>query len=167
MADLVIELTKRRDGSVVTRFVRPDGSVTWQRKEGPNAAFFAAHDLMHFAVETVAAHRRGFYGLVAEGWNLSDFGTPWPRGRLPADAEPAELLVSFLESERAAGTEWPAAEFNDRVAQFQAERGLPSPTDLDEELLRRIRDTAEELRARWFALPDGEALRLAFPLDET
>jgi hypothetical protein len=26
----------------------------------------------------------GFYGLVAEGWNLTDFGKPWPRGPVPA-----------------------------------------------------------------------------------
>jgi hypothetical protein len=69
-----------RYGSVVSHYERADGTATWERKEEPNAWFFVAHDLTHFAVETILGYRRGFYGLVAEGWALSDFGTPWPRG---------------------------------------------------------------------------------------
>jgi hypothetical protein len=73
----------------------------------------------------VLRHRRGFYGLLAEGWDFSDFGAPWPRGPLPADAEPAELIVGFLDMERACVTEWPAAEMNAQAAQFFAIHRLP------------------------------------------
>ena len=64
---LTIKFTKRRDGTVISRFERADGTATWQRKDGPQASFFAAHDLTHYALETTLGYRRGFYGLVAEG----------------------------------------------------------------------------------------------------
>jgi hypothetical protein len=55
-------------------------------------------------------HRRGFFGLIAEGWELSDFGSPWPRGRIPADAEPSEGIVGLLDLERYQGTRSPPAD---------------------------------------------------------
>jgi len=162
MTTLRIKMTKRRDGSVVTRFERADGTATWQRKHGPHARFFAVHDLEHYAVETTLAHRRGFYGLVAEGWNLGDFGTPWPRGPLPADAEPAELIVGFLDGERAGGVRWSAAEFNVKAAVYYAQHGLANPPTLDDETLGRIRAAARSLRERWDAVAEGETLELTF-----
>ena len=119
-AMLTIKFSKRRDGSIISRFERADGTATWQRKEGAQANFFAAHDLTHYALETTLGYRRGFYGLVAEGWDLSDFGTPWPRGPLPADAEPAELIAGLLDGERAAGERSSAAEFNEKIAMYYA-----------------------------------------------
>src|SRR5205814_4135051 len=75
-----------------------------------------------FRSETVLGHHRGFYGLVADGWDLSDFGAPWPKGRLPADLDPSELIVGFLDVERAGGVEWNAGEFNAGVAKYYADR---------------------------------------------
>jgi len=166
MATLYITMTKRRDGAIVSRFERPDGTATWQRKEGATARFFAVHDLEHYAVETTLGYRRGFYGLVAEGWNLADFGSPWPRGRLPADAEPAELIVGFLDGERAGGVEWTAEDFNERAAGYYAEQRLENPPRLDEETLACIRAAARELRERWDAVPEGGTLELTFVRDE-
>ena len=68
---LRIQITKRPDGNGVLRCVRADGSVTWQKQER-HAAFFALHDLTHFAVESTLGFRRGFYGLLAEGWDVED-----------------------------------------------------------------------------------------------
>ena len=41
---------------------------------------------------------RGFYGLVALGWDLSDFGKPWPRGPLPDET----LVLGFSPAATAA-----------------------------------------------------------------
>ncbi|MDF2775439.1 MAG: hypothetical protein K0S86_4940, partial [Geminicoccaceae bacterium] len=71
---LRIRIKKNADGSAALTCIRADGSVTWQRQEGAQGRFFPRHDLTHFAVETTLGHRRGFYGLVAEGWNITDFG---------------------------------------------------------------------------------------------
>jgi len=60
---LSIQITKRSDGGGVLRCVRADGSVTWQKQTARHAAFFALHDLTHFAVETTLGYRQGFFGL--------------------------------------------------------------------------------------------------------
>ena len=46
---------------------------------------------------------RAFYGLLAEGWDLSDFGKPGTKGPLPEDAHVAELIVGFFDLERTTG----------------------------------------------------------------
>ncbi len=76
MNDLLIRIKKNTDGSAALSCLRADGSVTWQRHNGKQGRFFPFHDLTHYAVETVLEHRRGFYGLVAGGWDLTDFGNP-------------------------------------------------------------------------------------------
>ncbi len=161
MAELLIRIKKKPDGSAALTCVRADGSVTWQRQEGTAGRFFPVHDLTHHAVETVLGHRRGFYGLVAEGWDLTDFGAPWPKGPLPADAEPAELIVGFLDVERASGAEWSAAEFNAHAAQHASARG-GNTCALTDEQLARIRARRQELLSRWRALPPGDALELEY-----
>ena len=107
MNDLLIRIKKKSDGSAALSCLRADGSVTWQRQNGQQARFFPLHDLTHYAVETVLGHTRGFYGLVAEGWDLTDFGSPWPRGPLPPEALVSEFIVGFLDRERGAGVVGP------------------------------------------------------------
>jgi hypothetical protein len=165
VAGLVIHIKKNTDGSAALSCRRADGSVTWQRQNGQQGRFFPLHDLTHYAVETVLRHPRGFYGLVAEGWDLTDFGQPWPRGPMPVEALASELLVGFLDHERGAGVEWPADDFNASAAAHYAAHALqrteaPVVTDAD---LRHVRDTRRELFARWAALPAGETLELTFP----
>ena len=68
---LKIEIVKQPDGAGVLRCTRKDGSVTWQ-KQTKHAAHFALHDLTHYAVESTLGCRQGFFGLVAEGWDIED-----------------------------------------------------------------------------------------------
>ena len=163
VARLVIQIKKKSDGSAALSCRRPDGSVTWQRQEGQQGRFFPLHDLTHYAVETVLRHPRGFYGLVAEGWDLGDFGNPWPRGPMPVEALASELLVGFLDHERGAGALWSAEDVNASAATHYAERGVSGAPVVTEEELNKVRDTRRELFARWAALPAGEALELPFP----
>ena len=76
---LQIEIVKQPDGAGVLRCVRQDGSVTWQ-KQTRHAAHFALHDLTHYAVETALGYRRGFFGLIAEGWDVDDTTGKGARG---------------------------------------------------------------------------------------
>ena len=162
MPELLIRIKKKSDGSAALTCARRDGSVTWQRQEGEQGRFFPIHDLTHYAVETVLGHRRGFYGLVADGWDLSDFGAPWPKGRLPADLDPSELIVGFLDRERAGGVEWSAAEFNEGAAKYYAQHRLAGTCLVTGEQLKQIRAALREVIARWQALPAGETLELPF-----
>jgi hypothetical protein len=159
----VIQIKKKTDGSAALSCRRGDGSVTWQHHNGQQGRFFPLHDLTHYAVETVLHHPLGFYGLVARGWDLTDFGKPWPRGPLPVEALASELLVGFLDRERGAGVLWAADDFNSSAATHYAERGLSGAPVVTDDNLRDVRDKRRELFARWAALPAGETLELPFP----
>ncbi len=165
---LLIRIKKHADGSAALSCTRADGTVTWQRQQGAQASFFPRHDLTHFAVETVLRHERGFYGLVAGGWDLTDFGAPWPRGRLPADMDPSELIVGFLDTERASGTRWTADDFNDKAAAYHRDHGLTAPPPiLTDDDLARVRQRRAELFEQWDAVPAGGTLELSFDLAGT
>ena len=86
MNDLLIRMKKHPDGRASLTCVRADGTSTWQTPKAAQGHFFAQHDLTHYAVETILGCRQGFYGLLADGWNITDFGVPWPRGPMPAEA---------------------------------------------------------------------------------
>ena len=158
----VVRIKKGTDGRTALSCERADGTTTWQRQKGAQASFFPRHDLTHYAVETVLGHTKGFYGLVAAGWDLSDFGTPWPRGQLPKDANLSEIIVGFFDRERASGQMGSAQEINDEMAQFADENGLPAPEQLTERDLSRVRKRRSELFAQWDAVRPGEALELPF-----
>lgn len=158
-APLTIRIKKKADGSAALSCLRADGSVTWQRQTGPQGAFFPLHDLTHYAVETELGLEQAFYGLVASGWEFADFGQPWPRGAIPAQAGMAELIVGFLDTERASGATWTAAAINETAALHESGANVR----LTDSELARIRDTRHALFDRWRSLPAGETLELSFP----
>jgi hypothetical protein len=160
---LTIALTRRPDGAVVLTLRRADGTSTWQKRTGPTAEFFAVHDLTHYAVETELGFDRAFYGLVAEGWALTDFGTPWPRGPLPPEALPAEVIVGSFDTARASGERLTADACNASAAAYFANAGRSSPVAVTDEALDRIRTRLSELVWRWHALAPGETMELEFP----
>jgi hypothetical protein len=159
---LVIRIKKGADGRTALSCNRPDGTTTWQRLEGARAAFFPGHDLTHFAVETTLGYEKGFFGLVAGGWDLSDFGSPWPRGPLPAEANLAEMVVGFFDRERQSGDIGSATELNQIISEYCAKTSLPTGEQLAEDDLWRVRRKRGELFAQWKSLPPGEALELTF-----
>jgi hypothetical protein len=159
---IVVRIKKGTDGRISLSCARADGTATWQKQHGAQASFFPRHDLTHYAVETVLGHRQGFYGLLAAGWNLPDFGTPWPHGALPKDANLTEIIVGFFDRERASGEMGTAEEVNEQLAQFAGESGLPAPEILTEADLSRVRKKRGELFARWDAVQPGDALELPF-----
>jgi hypothetical protein len=159
--NLLIRIKKNADGRSSLSCTRADGSTTWQSMKNAQAAFFPRHDLTHYAVETVLGHRRGFYGLVASGWDLTDFGAPWPHGRIPAESVVSEMIVGFLDLERATGELVRAEDFNERLSEFCAANQLET-VQLSDEDLARVRQKRGELFAMWEAVKPGDALELPF-----
>lgn len=162
---LLIQITKRADGGGLLRCVRADGSFTWQKQESRHAAFFALHDLTHFAVETTLGFRRGFFGLVAEGWEIEETTGQEARGAIPDEAKAVEYIVGSLDGERASGAVWTADDFNRQAAIHAASASLPSPRPLTDEELTRVRARRAELFAKWRAIAPGEALELTYAFD--
>jgi hypothetical protein len=162
MPDLTVRIKKNADGSGALTAIRRDGTVTWQRQKHTVGPFFALHDLTHYAVETTLGYTDAFYGLVADGWNLTDFGAPWARGPLPAEAGAAELIVGFLDTERASGTRWTADEFNDKTRLYYEQHGVNGACHITDQQLEDIRRCRAELFARWDDVPAGGTLELEF-----
>jgi len=164
MPQLILQFTKRKDGGALLRCIRADGSATWQRQDDSRAAFFPEHDLTHYAVETELGFRRGFYGLIADGWEIEETTGKGARGPLPDEAIEAEYIVGSLGAERAGGAACTAEEFNDLASAFAKTRGRPDPRPLTDPELSRLRSRVDELVLRWRALQVGATLELSFPL---
>ncbi len=166
---LTLQLKKHPDGRTAFTLVRADGTRTWQRQER-HAAFFAAHDLTHYAVETCLDLGEAFYGLVAAGWDFADFLPPYPRGPLGAEALWAETLVGLLDVERGTAAHgeplMDAAAVTAQLTEKLTAAGLVSPRALDDEMLAAIRTGRDALLACWHDLPPGETLELPFPASD-
>ncbi|MES2177564.1 MAG: hypothetical protein V4550_06830 [Gemmatimonadota bacterium] len=163
--DLTIRLKRHTDGAASLTLTRADGSVTWQRQNGQLGTFFPPHDLTHFAVETELGFRQGFYGLVADGWEITDFASPWPKGPIPVDAMQVELIVGFFDAERRNFAHWSVEEFNAHARVFVSAGKYADkipPPQLTEEEIARVRNTRDGLFKRWHALTAGDSIALEF-----
>jgi len=163
---MTIRIKKGADDRTALSCIRADGTTTWQRLEGGQARFFPHHDLTHYAVESVLGFREGFYGLVSTGWDLSDFGSPWPRGKIPPQANISEMVVGFFDLERRSGELGSAEELNLQLAGYCSEKGLPPERQFTEEDLAAVRAMRAELFARWAEVERGNALEVVFDLEQ-
>jgi hypothetical protein len=163
MPELLIRIKKKTDGNAALSCIRADGTTTWQRQQGRLGLFFPLHDLTHFAVETVLGFRQAFYGLLADGWDISTFHEPGIASRTPEDAGLAEVLVGFFDTERATGVIGTADDFNWKLDTYFAEHEKTSPTfRMTPDALAQIRELRSELFSRWRELPPGDTLELSF-----
>lgn len=159
---LRIQLAKRTDGGAVLKCTRADGSETWQKQEGSHAAFFPLHDLTHYSVESELGLTQAFFGLIDQGWSITDTEGKGPRGPLPSDAQFAEWLVGQFDAERASMARWAAAEFMENGERYFGKAGLPMPRAITDDELWRIRKRRSELFTRWHDLAPGATLELTF-----
>lgn len=147
---------------MVFEFRRQDGTTTREKRAGPTAEFFSAHDLTHFAVECELGLQEAFYGLVARGWDLRDFGRPWPRGSLPPEALLAEVLVGYLDVTRASGHPLTADDCNRSVRGYFSTTPHVVEYSITDEALQRICIALDDLLNRWYVLAPREMLTLSF-----
>src|SRR5580693_9300341 len=137
---LTVQISKRTDGGGVLRCTRANGSVTWQKQKTSHAAHFALHDLTHFAVESTLGYRRGFFGLITEGWEIEDTTGKGSRGPLPPEASVVERIVGMFDTERGSGVLVMAEDFNGHITRQLAEAEIA-----------RVRACRGDLFSRWFA----------------
>lgn len=160
---LSVRLSRRADGAVVLRCRRADGTETWQRQDARHADFFAFHDLRHLAVETVLGFRRGFYGLIAEGWAIEETTGKGARGPLPEEARLAEHVVGLLDRERVGGAPPLSAEaFNAELDALARQGRIGEARHVTAEELDRVRARAQELHEAWARVGAGGELELSF-----
>ncbi len=159
---MIIRLTKAKNPtkSDTLSCVRDDGSTTWWLL----SPHFAEHDLLHYAVETTLGLSRAFFGLLAGGRDIADFGTrDGQKDFYPPDAIRAEFIVGLLQTSMRDGTfasnDELFAIFNLTAAKTE---NLP-PLNVTAEQLGSIRARADELNQRWSELSPGETMELRFP----
>ena len=142
---------------------REDGSITWHRPRAANSTFFAIHDLTHFAVESELQEMKGFFSLIAEGWEFGDFEKAKKTEKpIPDDAGLIEMLVGQLDMERASHTEWKPMQFNEYF-RLQGLSRIPERVfTIDHDQLDRIRKHRDELIERWNGVAEHETLELVF-----
>jgi hypothetical protein len=163
MPDLLIRIKKKTDGSAALTCTRADGSVTWQRQDGQLGRFFPLHDLTHYSVETSLGFSQAFFGLLAEGWDMSDFGRDSMRGKAPEQAFLAELIVGFFDLERITGDLGTVEDFNEKIVTWYRDNDRPIPSfRLTRSDIEKIRALRAEVFAKWQALPPGDALEIPF-----
>ncbi len=161
---LRIQPKRLTNGNAALSCTRADGSLIWQRQFGSRGLVFPAHDLTHFAVETVLESVNGFYGLLAAGWEFGDFAAPWPRGPIPAEARAVELLVGLFEVERRNGGGWTAAQLNEQAKMYSASQKPGREValrELSDDEVARIHAVLQDLLERWSATKPGETLELS------
>jgi hypothetical protein len=159
---MIIRLTKRRDGSVVLRCDRVDGTATWQRQNGQLASVFPFHDITHYVVETELGFSSGFFGLVANGWDINDTSGKTSRGPLPTEAVVVESVVGLFDVQRSLGVEWTADEVNEHARMYVSGTGGPDVRPLTSEEVTRVRARIQQLVQRWKELAPDETLELPF-----
>ena len=96
---LTIQLHKKKEGTVILKCIRKDGSTTWAKLHQG----MAHHDLAHIAIEKSLGFKRAFYGMLASGVAISDYELPdiekpdiLKGENLPKEALIAEHLVNLL-----------------------------------------------------------------------
>ena len=155
---MVIRIHKGSGKPNTLRCLRDDGTVTWTALNLP-----AEHDLIHYVVETERGYQDAFYGLLARGWDIADFGAAdaetGRKRRLPAEAICAECLVGIFQIELLHGSA--PEDFVGLVETACAGCQVPTP-DISAASLGAMRDRMRELTRRWARLPAGETLELEF-----
>ena len=141
---------------------RADGTITGQR----SGEFFVRHDIHHYAVETTLGLDRAFYGYVAKGWDIQDFGTPWPKGKMADEDFPqlmlAEMFAAALDRDQF-GDPLTAGQLNGQLQQYSKEHSLASFTLVSENELNVARKRVSDILSCWQALPEGQTMELRFP----
>lgn len=158
-----IQFKKQQSKPSILTCIREDGSTTWV-KMYPG---IEAHDLGHYAVETILDFKNAFYGMVAKGSNIEDF-------ELPREQRPNEVLPQNLDSEALiaehlvnlimtkAQTEYGTFDIMASLKAILGENSLPFPENLTENKMDEVWILFQDLNRQWEQLPAGNTMELEF-----
>lgn len=162
---LTIQFHKKSEKNVILKCIRKDDSMTWSKLH-PNTEY---HDLAHIAIEETLEFKNAFYGMVANGVNISDFELPEhhkPEAlkgpNLPKESLITEHLVNLLMVEHFNATS--TIDFLDQMREILIQNKLPFPNILTEETLINIRKKYTDLITSWKAIPNGKYLEKTLEL---
>jgi hypothetical protein len=153
-----VEFLRGRDKKDVLSVTRADGSTSWQHQH-PG---IPVHDLTHYAVETVLGVKNGFYGLLAQGWDITSLVDKDVRSVLPEEGIWTEFVVGLVQTERLSPEPLGSEEFNQLLNQSKQEFGITHKRMVTDDELQRIRRKFDELYSKWKGIGPGERLVFEF-----
>ena len=126
-----------------------------------------AHDLGHYAVETVLHFQHAFYGMVAKGTNIEDFELPRekrPEKVLPKNLHPEALISEHMVNLLLTRAQRPDDLFDvvESLKPILRENKLPFPEHLTNKAMEKIWALFQKLNEQWTRLPVGETMELEF-----
>ncbi len=162
---LTIQFHKKLEKSVILKCIREDNTMTWSKLH-PNTEY---HDLAHIAIEETLCFKNAFFGMIANGVNISDFELPEHQKpealkgvNLPKESLITEHLVNLLTIEYFNATS--TIDFLDQAQIILTQNKLLFPSILTEETLTNIRKKYTDLITSWKAIQYGEYLEKTFEL---
>jgi hypothetical protein len=151
---------KKFDGKLsVLSCLRDDGSETWQ-SYGNQSDFFPIHDLTHLAIETELGYQHAFYGMIASGRDINDFGSG-DSANLHVEAIHAEILAGLLTTTSGVGCGLSFPDLIVAINEKSAEYGAGEMC-LTEIQLASIFSQVERLIGEWNATRPNQSLTLNF-----
>lgn len=150
MSALVIRFTRLNPTHHRFEAIRADGTRDEREFETKSLLL---HDFVHFAVESEANLRGGFYGALASG---AAYDAPLPGSEAMAIESVVGPLQGALKGEIDPGA------FVTRHRAMQANMGSESPAWLTPELIAQALERLRQLQGQWRATPFGETMELRF-----
>ncbi len=162
MPSLLFRLKKRADAAAQLTLVREDGTHT-SGPVGSAEGYFPVHDLTHFAIEQTLRLSEGFLGLVASGWEISDFEVKGTAKRLSTETMFAEVASGELSRQLLTRV---VSSFEDFLwaIDLTLQRQSPGPgrPSVGAAQYAAIRELLSTEWRRWRELPPNGTLELTF-----
>ncbi|MEM8486683.1 MAG: hypothetical protein AAF564_14110 [Bacteroidota bacterium] len=138
--------------------MRADGTATWSKLKG---RYGPAHDLAHYVVETSLGNFGGFYGLLMQGHDITDFEEREDRTWIGTEGLYIECVVMGLQY-IASGVDAPSA-FNTMVEDACKRQEIPSRIVFSAMHVATLVSRYQDKLYEWNALQPGQSMVLSFP----
>jgi hypothetical protein len=157
-----ISIKKNADKPPTMTCTRDNGTSTWFHSP-KHGDYFVRHDLLHYSVETVLEYKTAFFGMIAGGRDLDDFGTQEgvrDTREYTTEALWAEQIVGVIQRQL-------KPIFAELVSvldtQYADREGRGEPT-ISEAQYNEIVAVWHRLLTQWEHVLPGDSLELPFPL---
>ena len=159
---LRISFRKITDELHVLEVTRGDGRT--ESLECESRSYFL-HDLLHYAVESEACLRGGFWGNLAAGKTLAQMNDRTGAGMADVAGEMGaiERVVGALHQTTKGRS---SRDIVAAVSRFYESIGEQAPAWLTEALVDAVRERMRRMQGAWRATPRGGRLELSFPPDD-
>lgn len=152
-----IKITKNTVADHILSCEREDGSVTWSHISN----FFILHDLCHYAVENTLSLKNAFFGMLAQGTDITEFELSKEERKVELTPESlfAEHLVNLLVIDHTQGRMDNLLDIFKETYNDAASNLIPV---INESRLEEIRKNYAILLQKWKAIPEQETFNLIF-----